>query len=327
MNLRGIDLNLLTVFEAAYEEHSQIKAAERLGMTQPAISNALGRLKHIAKDPLFLGKSSIGLQPTPRADEIYEQIHQALDLVRTGLSESTTFDAVASHRQFSLSLHYGGGSVIGPALHQAISQEAPDVRVSIHALASEKEAVAMLRDHSLDILVHHNKYADPSLAHDLIYQHQPVIVARAEHPRIGETFTPEQALQERFAMVFGHFPQLGVIEEQEAWFDRINERIALQVPNVMVLLLTVAQTDLLALTTQQIAHTFKDLFNIKCYPVPWQTERVPLYMIWHRSAQKDPAHKWFREKVRDSVQTTWIPPIDQREYTRQEWVFRRDTYK
>jgi LysR family transcriptional regulator, transcriptional activator for leuABCD operon len=325
MNLRGIDLNLLTVFEAAYEERSQIKAAERLGMTQPAISNALGRLKHIAKDPLFAGKSSIGLQPTPRADEIYEQTHQALNLVRSGLSNHIAFEPAESYRHFSLSLSYGGGSVIGPALYQTVSHEAPNARLTIHAINPGKESTAMLRDHSLDILVHYHKYGDPGLMHELIYQHQPVIIARREHPRLGAIFTPAQALQERFAMVYGHFPNLSAIPEREDWFEQVNERIALQVPNVMVLLLAVAQTDLLALTTRQIAHTFKDMFDITCYPIPWQIERVPLYMIWHRSAQADPAHKWFREKVKESIQTTWIHPIDQREHLTQEWVFRHDT--
>jgi LysR family transcriptional regulator, transcriptional activator for leuABCD operon len=326
MNLRGVDLNLLTVFEAAYEERSQIKAAERLGMTQPAISNALGRLKHFAKDPLFIGKSGTGLQPTTRADEIYDQIHQALNLVRSGLTNHAGFEPAASYRHFSLSICYGGGSVIGPALYQTLSCEAPNTSLSIYSITPEKEAAVMLRDHSLDLLVHYNQHDDTGLMHELIYQHQPVVIARQGHPRIGDTFTPEQALQERFAMVLGHFPILGTTCEQEDWFDRVNEKVALQVPNVMVLLLSVAQTDLLALTTQQIAHTFKNMFDIKCYPIPWQIERVPLYMIWHRSAQADPAHKWLREKVKESIQNTWIHPIDQRKHITQKRIFMNDAY-
>jgi len=320
MNLRSTDLNLLTVFEAAYEERSQIRAAERLGMTQPAISNALGRLKHIAKDPLFFGKSSIGLQSTARADEIYDQIHQALNLVRNGLSNSIEYNPAESCRHFSLSITYGGGSVIAPALFRNISREAPNVRLCIHSIEPEKDATAMLRDHSLDILVHYHKYADPGLAYELIYQHQPVILARKNHPRIGETFSMEQVLEERFAMVSGHFPNMSINREQEDWFNQVNEKIALQLPNVMVMLLAVAQTDLLGLTTQHVAHTFKNLFNFKYYSVPWQVERIPLYMIWHRSAQMDPAHIWLRGKVKESV--PWINPIDQREPIKQDWVFR-----
>lgn len=314
MNLRGTDLNLLTVFEAAYEERSQNKAGERLGMTQPAISNALARLKHIARDPLFLGKSSIGLQPTPRADEIYDQIHRALNLVRSGLSEGLEFDPSASHRHFTISISYGGGSVIGPALYKIINRESLNTRLSIRSIDPEKEMTAMLREHSLDILIHYNKYADPSLIHEQVYQHQPVIIARKDHPRIKEAFSLEQALEERFGVVFGPLPHANIIHpELDEWYDQINERIMLQVPNVMVLLMAVAQTDLLAFTTQQIAHTFMDRFNLKSYAIPWQVERVPLYMIWHRSSQLDPGHKWLRDKIKESIQTTWITPYDERE--------------
>lgn len=86
MNLRGIDLNLLTVFEAVYEERSQVKASERLGMTQPAVSNALARLRHVLADPLFRGRTR-GLAPTPRADQAYQEIHQALNGIRKVLAE------------------------------------------------------------------------------------------------------------------------------------------------------------------------------------------------------------------------------------------------
>lgn len=306
MNLRGTDLNLLTVFEAVYEERSQLKAAERLSMSQPAISNALRRLKLVAEDPLFLARKNIGVQPTPRADEIYEQIHHALELVRTSLVHDHEFDPAESRRQFSLSIIHGDGSVIGPPLYHALGREAPNTRLSIHAIESEKEAIARLRDRSLDILVHYNKFSDPRLAHELIDQHQLIVIARRGHPRLGESLTPEQALQERFAMVEGHFPGM----RREAWFDRVGERIALQVPSVMVSLVMVAQTDLLAFTSRHFAETFGKRFDIKRYPVPWENEPVPMYMIWHRSAQEDPAHRWFREKLKECVQQVREQPTE-----------------
>lgn len=328
MNLRGTDLNLLTVFEAVYEERSQLKAAERLRMTQPAISNALRRLKLVAQDPLFVARKNLGLQPTPCADELYDRVHQALNLIRTGLSADGAFDPAESYRHFSVSMVYGGGSLMSTALYQAIHSEAPNARLSIHSIDSEKEAIGKLRDRSLDVLVHYNRFADPSLAHDLVYQHQMVIVARRDHPRIGDSFTPEQALREHFVAVNGHYPSLSANPEQETWFDRVNERISLQVPNVMILLQAVARTDLLAFASQRLAHTFQDQFGIKCYPVPWQVERVPIYMIWHRSAQSDPVHRWLREKIKESARATWLPPIEQRERTQQQqnWLFRLDTY-
>lgn len=325
MNLRSTDLNLLTVFEAVYEERSQVKAAERLGMTQPAVSNALGRLKYIAKDPLFSGKSSLGMQPTPRADEIFQQIHQGLNLIRTGLTEGLHFDPLTSHHHFSLAISYGGGSVVGPALYNTLSREAPNAQLTLYSTDTEKETTTMLREQSVDIVVNYNKYADPRLIQEQIYhQHQPVVIARKDHPRIQEKFSLEDTLKERFAMVSGPLPHVNIIHpELEKWFDHVNERIMLHVPNVMVLLSAVAQTDLLGFTSHQFARSFINRFDIKSYAIPWQVERIPLYMIWHRAYQLDPAHKWFKEKVKDTIQNIWVPPFDEREQEKNRGLFTR----
>jgi DNA-binding transcriptional LysR family regulator len=78
----------------------------------------------------------------------------------------------------------------------------------------------------------------------------------------------------------------------------------------MTLLQVLEDSDLLAFTTQQFVHTFKNKFNIISYPVPWQVENAPLYMIWHRSAHLDSGHKWLRAQVKQIIQDFWIPPDD-----------------
>ncbi|QFY41569.1 LysR family transcriptional regulator [Candidatus Methylospira mobilis] len=108
MNLRGIDLNLLTIFEATFEECNQTKTCDRLGMTQSAISNALNRLKQITNDPLFTVRGK-GLRPTARAIELYDQVHSALELVRSGLKDVLDFTPQESTRMFSLATSFGDG--------------------------------------------------------------------------------------------------------------------------------------------------------------------------------------------------------------------------
>ncbi|WNV06607.1 LysR substrate-binding domain-containing protein [Candidatus Methylospira mobilis] len=307
-NLRGTDLNLLTVFEATYEEQSQVKAAERLGMTQPAVSNALGRLKHLTKDTLFYGRSNTGLQPTARANEIYAQVHRALNLVRMGLINGNEFDPSLSHRHFSIAISYGGGAAVAAPLYRYIRQQAPNSRITIRAIDIEKEVSMLLRDQGLDVILHYEKYIEPSLVHELIYQHQTVLVVNRDHPRIREAPTSAQIMNENFVVVYGPYPF--VVGESDELFADINERVVLQVPNVMTLLQVIEDSDLLAFTTQQFVHTFKNKFNIVSYPVPWQVENAPLYMIWHRSVQLDSGHKWLRTQVKQIVQDFWIPPDD-----------------
>jgi DNA-binding transcriptional LysR family regulator len=319
MNLRSTDLNLLTVFEAVYEDGSQVKAAERIGMTQPAVSNALARLKYITKDPLFIGKPGQSLTPSPRAKEIYDQVHRGLNLVRAGLSDELEFEPSRSHREFSISMSYGGGAILGKSLYEMISTEAPNVRLTIRTIDPEKEAIALLRDNSLDILLHYCRLPGKGLMHEQIYQHQPVIIARKGHPRIGHAFTREDALNERFAIVYNAMPHSYIAHcELDSWFDAVEERIMLKVPSFMALLLVVAESDLLAFTTQQLAHRMMERYEINSYAIPWQVARAPLYMIWQRNSQFDSGQRWLREKIKESIQETWIPPYDERGQEKQK---------
>ena len=122
VNLRGIDLNLLTVFEAVYEERSQSRAADRLGLTQPAVSNALRRLRHRVGDPLFHGRAK-GLATTAKADDLYRGIHRALDAIRTELGAARPFDPAASRRTFVIAIGFGGGALLGLRIFRAAARD------------------------------------------------------------------------------------------------------------------------------------------------------------------------------------------------------------
>ena len=115
LNLRAVDLNLLTVFEAVYEERNQARAAERLAMTQPAVSNAMARLRHVVRDPLFV-PASRGVIPTPAAERLYPRVREALSSLREGLAGERGFDPRTTTAAFDLLIGYGGGAVLGPPL-------------------------------------------------------------------------------------------------------------------------------------------------------------------------------------------------------------------
>src|SRR5690242_936950 len=114
-NLRAIDLNLLPVFEATYEEGSLSKAATRLAMTQPAVSHALARLRSMLRDDLFV-RHSRGVTPTPVADALYARVGEALGLVRAGVDESRGFDPKTSRRRFVVAIPHPLGSMLALSL-------------------------------------------------------------------------------------------------------------------------------------------------------------------------------------------------------------------
>src|SRR4029077_2877976 len=127
LNLRGVDLNLLPVFEAVYEERSLSRGAARLAMTQPAVSHALTRLRSVFEDPLFI-RQSRGVAPTPVADVIYARLRGALTSVRVDVIESRGFEANPWRRDFFFAIPHPLGPLRTVRLRQRLPVAAPNVR-------------------------------------------------------------------------------------------------------------------------------------------------------------------------------------------------------
>lgn len=291
INLRSVDLNLLTVFEAVYQERSQIRSAERLGMTQPAISHAMSRLRHLIKDPLFLAKGR-SLIPTPRADTLYLRIHESLGLIRLELRNRLDFIPEESIRTFVISISHGGGYLLGPILTRKIHQFAPHARIVIRLIDPEEEIPRLLREHRVDIAYHHRRLDDSMLEHLPVGGNEIALVVSEDHPRIQSPPTREQLMGERFIMVHEPMIQSDHTELME-FIGSLNVAIEItsagQIPNY------VESSDLIGITVRSLADAFKQRYRIRSYSLPIPTDAYPVYMIWHRSKNDDPAHQWLRD--------------------------------
>ena len=131
LHFSNLDLNLLRIFDALLEERSVTRAGERLGLTQSAVSHALGRLRHLLGDPLFTRKSG-GVEPTPRALEIGPALHAALRQLEEALSP-TVFDPLTAERRFTLAAGPYACTILVPALVERLHQAAPKVELLIEA--------------------------------------------------------------------------------------------------------------------------------------------------------------------------------------------------
>ena len=127
MNIALVDLNLLVVFDAVMREKHVTRAAKRIGMTQPAVSNALNRLRHIAKDDLFI-RSANGVVPTARAIELGPPIRQAINLVENAF-DPTSFDPKSSTEEFNIAISNYTASILFPKLAEVLEKEAPNINV------------------------------------------------------------------------------------------------------------------------------------------------------------------------------------------------------
>jgi len=301
INLRSVDLNLLTIFEAVFEECSQIKASERLGMTQPAISHAMARLRHLMDDPLFIVRGR-ALTPTPRSEELYLRVHEALELVRDELRRKQVLDLQNSQRTFVISISHGAGTLSGPHFLNAFREAAPKARLVIRHIDPEEEIPQMLRDHRLDLAYHHFRLDDPMLEHVPANTHEIVMVVSNQHPRIRENPTLEDFLKERFVTV--HEPLVRVENdslELERFLKQVATLTSLEVPSASQLPLYVESSDLVGITSKSVARWISQHYDICFFPLPLPVPPIATYLVWHQEQDQDATHRWFRE--------TFLKPI------------------
>ena len=298
LNLRRIDLNLLTVFEAVFEERSQQRASERLHMSQPAISHAISRLRHLLGDPLFRGNRI--LEPTTRAQALYPAIRHALDLVRAEFTDPTGFDPTQTRRTFHFGTSYGSGFLLGGALYSALSAKAPMARLAIHDLPDEKDLALWLRTQRVDLAVAGAPVTDPMLETAAGLDFRIVAVVGMAHPRLKGTPTLEEFRTERFVWV-GQSEPVSEVPELQTFIRWAREQSPLEVPNALLLPTIVIQTELVALMPLSFAEPLRGAYPLRILPLPFEQVDRHSVVVWHRSLAGDPAVTWFRNLFQEVV--------------------------
>jgi DNA-binding transcriptional LysR family regulator len=295
INLRAVDLNLLPVFEAVYEERNMTRAANRLAMSQPAVSNAVARLRGALGDELFVAGRR-GAAVTPMAEEVYPRVKAALDAVRHGLSETREFVPSESDRRFSIGTLYGPGIALGKAVMDWLEQEAPRLSWRFVQVDQREEANSGLRDGRLDFLVDYAVHASRDLQSGAMFADELVVAVSGRHPRIGTTLTRKEFLAERH-IVHCSLRVPGSLAQIEGALGNRTLDVAIEVREPLELPLTVAGTSFIAVCNRRIAEPWVPVLGLRLLPLPFRVPAIKGYLVWHASRQRDVGHKWVREGV------------------------------
>jgi DNA-binding transcriptional LysR family regulator len=295
VNLRGVDLNLLTVFEAVYEERNQQRAAERLAMTQPAVSSAMARLRDAVREELFV-PGARGVAPTVAADRLYGRVRPALETIRDGIRAGQEFDARTAKRTFRLTATYASLGSVGEMLGW-FAKESPGSRLVVEAGDDPAELLRRLRIGDVDLIADYARYDDDELVHEVARHQDFVAIARKGHPRIDGRITRKQLDEERHAAYIenGGVRQVPLLQDSAlglAW------RTDVQIGNVLAIPSVVCQTDLVAVTIRGIAEFYAKRLGLQVLELPLKVAPVPIYAIWHKSRERDPAHAWLRKGLK-----------------------------
>jgi DNA-binding transcriptional LysR family regulator len=294
-NLRNLDLNLLTVFDAVYTEGNLGRAARRLAMSQPAVSNALARLRAVTGDPLFV-KSGRGVVPTPYARHLHAPVGNALDLIRSGLAGAREFDPRTSRREFVVATGYGLEVVMGSDFLDWAKAEAPEVRISGRLIGHREAVWSDLRDGAVDVTVDVVVPKANGFASQHLFDADAVIVARKGHPRVRDRLTLEGYLAERHVVLRPKSEEEVQLEVRRRLIE-LNRDVALEVSSTLALAVIVSECDLLGVLGRPLAARLADKLGLRIFPPPLPLPHTGVYIAWHRSRQNDPGHRWLRDGI------------------------------
>ena len=291
MNVRDVDLNLLRVFDAVLRERGVTPAAAGLGLTQPAVSNALSRLRGVFGDPLFVRTPS-GMDATPFARELAEPVRQALALLESALAHGPGFDPPSATRAFRFYMSDLGQIEFLPPLLERVQKQAPGVRLEAVALEVEDIASALAVG-ALDLAVGFLPGLGPPVGRRALFRDPYLCLMRADHP--VRSLTKKKFLEASHALVTyrgGH----RVIEEalERAGLAR---RIALRVPHFTVVPMVLERTDLILTLPARVARVFERRGKLKSLPPPVPIPQAEVAVHWHERFEADPGNRWLRELV------------------------------
>jgi DNA-binding transcriptional LysR family regulator len=292
-NLKKMDLNLLVIFEAIYSNNNISRASEHLGMSQPAVSNALARLRRSFDDPLFI-RCPKGVQPTARARKLIHPVREALGLLGRHLPSGADFDLASYKRIFRVVVADPLEPVIMPGLVRTVISQAP--KISVECVQAHPKLYDELRAGLLDLVC----FSFPVDVTDIVYQPicraDLVVVSRRDHPHITKPLD---------LATFSKLPHITLNRELRGmtYIERslavtsTRREVAYMAAKVWSMPPMIERTDLIGILPRMFVDSIASNFDLDVHELPTELPEQHFFMAWHVGANLDQGHIWFRESL------------------------------
>jgi DNA-binding transcriptional LysR family regulator len=292
MELRDLDLNLLVVFNQLLIDRRVSTAAENLGLTQPAVSNALKRLRTSLQDDLFV-RTYQGMEPTPYAAQLAEPVSLAIHTLREALNRQDTFDPITSERTFTLAMTDIGEIYFTPRLMDALARLAPKCRISTVRNTSVA-LIEALQNGTVDLAVGLLPHLQAGFFQRRLFHHHYVCLCHKDHPATREPLTLERFCAYGHVRVISANTGHGEVDAQMARAG-VQRDIRLEVPHFVAVGHILQRTDLLATVPQRFADACVEPFGLVALPLPMDLPQIAINLFWHAKYHRDPANRWLRQ--------------------------------
>ncbi|MDM8358807.1 LysR family transcriptional regulator [Pandoraea communis] len=305
MDIHQVDLNLLKAFDAMIRTRSVTQAGIVLGLSQPAMSFALSKLRQMFDDPLFV-RSARGMEPTARAQELAEPVTRMLYLIQDEILPRPTFHPASSHETFVMCMSDIGEMVFLPRLLRHLDGVAPHVKIKTVAPTPQELEVGLTEG---DIALAVGVFPDlesASIRQKLLHQHSFVCVMRIDHPDIGQTMTKEEYEAADHVAVR---PEGRRADQFEKTLERlgVHRNVRLSLPRYMGVPFIVADSNMIATVPLMVGRRFADFARVRLMPLPFNVPAYDLHLHWHSRFHNDPANVWMRDVMSALVSTPKQP--------------------
>jgi DNA-binding transcriptional LysR family regulator len=293
VKLGAIDLNLLVVFDAVMQERNVTRAGHRLGLSQPAMSHALTRLRYMLKDDLFI-RSPKGMLPTPRAEQLASPVRVALDGLQHSL-EPTQFVAAEATRSFRIAVDNYTAIVLVGQLAARIAKIAPGVTLEFRP-SGTLNVLDLLDRGELDLAIGLLPEQGERFSRLSLLEDDFVVVLRKGHPAAGSRELSLEKFAELSHLAISSIQYATDFIDRALARRRLKRRIQLRAPFLSAVRILVA-SDMVSVLQRRVAEELVRYRPLEIRPLPHSSPTVETAMIWPRWLDNQPAHRWLREIV------------------------------
>ncbi len=288
---KDIDLNLLVVFQEVFQERQISSVARKLNLSQPAVSNALARLRKTLNDELFV-RTSLGMQPTPLAQQLADPVAAALANITKALNQHEAFDAPSSQRHFTIAMTDVGEMYFMPVLIEQCRLHAPRVKIST-VRAHNLDLMAEMETGRIDLALGAFDEVSGALYHRRLFQQDYVCMYRQHHPLMKSNMSMKDFLKAEQLLV----------STTESPYDKISQSLAkagvianasFTIPHFSSVPYIISSTDLVVIVPEKLATSAAAPFRLALMKPPIKLPTLQTNIFWHRRFAQDEGNQWLR---------------------------------
>jgi DNA-binding transcriptional LysR family regulator len=298
MNWGAFDLNLLIVFDAVMQERNVTRAGDRIGLSQPAVSHALSRLRHMLKDELFI-RTPEGMMPTPRAEQLAEPLRRALSDMQLALEPESFVPSEAS-RRFEVAVNNYAAVVLAPSILMTVIATAPGIRLDLRP-SGLRDMPALLDRGEHDLAIGTFDDVGERFARAPLLEDSFVVAMRRDHPALRQELTAEALAGLSHLEISSSGEDATFVDEclKERGLARNVTHRAPRLSAAAIL----SSTDIVAVLSHRLGEHWVRTYGLATCELPFESPSICSGMLWHRRFDNQPGHRWLRGVIQQAAAT------------------------